>query len=175
MKLANKQNFSPLLLIFTLGTIFIFIKLVSPLGMKLTEQSTKLSQKKSQLKDYKRLIRHEDQLKEKLSILSQQIQQEIPDQREKSEFLAKIDEVAENTNVFISTMNPLPYKEFDSFNELSVEIEMDANLGNLTRFLYEMRKSSVLLVADKLTLEPKSDVSALLNGKLVISTIFPKE
>lgn len=52
---------------------------------------------------------------------------------------------------------------------------MEANLGNLVRFLYEIRKSSVVLVVNKLELTPKSERSSLLKGKLIISTIFLKE
>ena len=83
--------------------------------------------------------------------------------------------VARETSVHISSMNTKPPRDLDYFRELSVEINMEANLGNLVRFLYKMRKSSVVLVADSLALEPKSRRSALLKGHLIVSTIFMKE
>jgi Tfp pilus assembly protein PilO len=110
----------------------------------------------------------------KFSALGKKIQAKLPLSGE-SEFLTELGRVAEETNVHIETMNPRPFRDLDFFKELSVEIDMEANLGNLVRFLYQMRKSSVVLVANRLRLKPKSERSALLKGHLVISTIFLKE
>jgi Tfp pilus assembly protein PilO len=121
------------------------------------------------------LIQQKDKLTEKFSSLSKKIQAKLPLERKEGEFLTEIDKVAEETNVHIETMNPRPLRDLGFFKELSVEIDMEANLGNLVRFLYQMRKSSVVLVANRLRLKPKSERSALLKGHLVISTIFLKE
>jgi len=171
---TNKRK-NIFLFVCTLALIVILAgKTVNPTLEHWHNQTEQIRQKNEAIKEYGYILQQEDALKDSFARLSHQIQTEIPVEREESQFLIEIGNVATDTNVHISTMNPRPFKDFDSFKELSVEIEMEANLGNLTRFLYEMRKSSVVLVVNSLNLEPKSERSALLKGHLIISTMFLK-
>ncbi len=155
--------------------VFLTIQVFTPFSSDWRSQSTQIREKSELIKQYEQLLKQEDMLSKDFESLSKQIQAEIPVEREESQFLTEIEKVASGTYVHISTMNPQPFKDFGSFKELSVEIEMEANLGNLARFLYYIKKSSVVLVANRLSLQPKSERSALLKGHLVISTIFLKD
>jgi Tfp pilus assembly protein PilO len=155
--------------------IFLIIRVFAPFSSDWRRQTTQIREKNGLIRQYEQLLEQEDSLRENFDLLSRQIQAEIPVEREESQFLTEIEKVASNTYVHVSTMNPLPIKDFGSFKELSVEIEMEANLGNLAKFLYDIKKSSVVLVANRLSLQPKSERSALLKGHLVISTIFAKD
>lgn len=152
-----------------------FAKLFLPLVKKWSQQTREIRQKKELIKRDRALIGQKDELTRRFSSLSRKIQAKLPLGSGESEFLTELGRVAEQTNVHIETMNPRPFRDLGFFKELSVEIDMQANLGNLIRFLYQMRKSSVVLVANRLSLKPKSERSALLEGHLVISTIFLKE
>jgi hypothetical protein len=156
-------------------TPLIYFNLLNPYFRKWSEQSAAIKERKVLWKKAKDAIGRSDELTEKFSMLSKKIQAKLPPEREESQFLTEIGRVAHDTNVHIVTMNPLPFKDIGSFKEFSVEIDMEANLGNLVRFLYQMRKSSVALVANRLRLRPKSERSALLKGHLIISTIFLKK
>jgi Tfp pilus assembly protein PilO len=156
-------------------TIFVFVKILIPFGKQWNEQSTQIKLKKISIKNFKTSIKNKDDLESNFTALTKKIQDKLPETRKESQFLNEIGKVATDTNVHIATMNPRPLREVGSFKELSVEIEMEANLGNLVRFLHQMRESSVVLVANNLQLQPKSERSALLKGHLVISTIFLKD
>lgn len=174
--ISGQQYRNVLLIIIGLAVaVFFMFRVFKPFSNDWREQSTRLREKTQLLKQYERLMKQEDSLRKDFDTLSRQIQTEIPVEREESQFLTEIEKVASSTYVHISTMNPRPIKDFGSFKELSVEIEMETNLGNLARFLYYIKKSSVVLVANRLRLQPKSERSALLKGHLVISTIFPKD
>ncbi len=157
--------------------IFILVsaKLIPPIPLKWKNQTQLIQQKELTLKRSLAIIQNKELLANDFSDLSKKIQARLPAQRGESTFLAAIGDVAQKTNVHIETMNPLPYRDLGFLKELSVEINMEANLGNLALFLYQMRQSSVALAANRLKLEPKSERSALLKGYLVISTIFLKE
>ena len=107
------------------------------------------------------IVSQEEALTQRFEYLTKKIQARLPVEREESQFLNEIQKVAQENSIHIASMNPLPLKDLGSFKELSVEIDMEANLGNLVRFLYYMRKSSVVLVANRLRLQPKSQRSAL--------------
>jgi Tfp pilus assembly protein PilO len=172
----NKQEKTTavILLVVILG-IITSVRIFPPLIKKWPRQSAEIKHKKELIKINHLLINQEDELAREFSVLSKKMQAKLPLGGGQSEFLTELGRVAQETNVHIKTMNPRPLKDLDFFKELSVEIDMEANLGNLVRFLYEMRKSSVVLVANRLRLKPKSERSALLEGHLVISTIFLKE
>jgi len=155
--------------------MIIYTKAVIPFMHKYTRQSQQIEQNNILLEKNKIIIDEKEHLNQGFADLSQKLQARLPLERGESKFLAAIGDVAQATNVHIENMNPRPLRDLDFFKELSVEIDMEANLGNLVRFLYQMRKSSVVLVANRLRLEPKSERSALLKGHLVISTIFLKE
>jgi len=157
------------------GGGIILILLFKPFGGKWAEQSTKIRAKTKLLKKYQALIQSEDKLQKSLDQMTRRVQAQLPAGREESGFLTEIGNVAQETNIHIETMNPLPLRNLGAFRELSVEIDMEANLGNLTRFLYLLRESSAVLAVDTLRLQPKSERSALLKAHLVISTIFMKD
>jgi len=152
-----------------------YFKIFTPFIDKWTNQSLEIKKDKEIIKKLKDEISQKDNLTKEFSLLTKKIRAKLPLEREENQFLAEIGKVSQDTDVHIITMNPLLSKNLGVFKELSVEIDMEANLGNLVRFLYQMRKSSVVLVANKLSLEPKSRRSALLKGNLTISTIFLKE
>ena len=152
-----------------------YFKVFAPFINKWKDQSLQIRKNEEIIRRMKREISQKKNLTEKFSSLTKKIRAKLPLEREENQFLAEIGKVARDTDVHIITMNPLLSKNLGVFKELSVEIAMEANLGNLVRFLYQMRKSSVVLVANKLGLEPKSRRSALLKGNLTISTIFLKE
>jgi Tfp pilus assembly protein PilO len=155
--------------------ILIYIVLIAPFLTKYNEQDTQINQKLALIKKNQIIVNQKTALNEAYSLINQKIQAKLPAERGQSNFLTAIGEVAKKTDIHIESMNPQPLRELGFSDELSVEINMEANLGNIVRFLYEMRKSSVVLVANRLKLQPKSERSALLKGHLVISTIFLKE
>ncbi|MFH1459668.1 MAG: type 4a pilus biogenesis protein PilO [Candidatus Omnitrophota bacterium] len=171
--LKNKNKIIRALIIFS--AIILFINIFLPFARKWNTQSKLIKEKKLHLEKSRANIAQEEELKLKFAAISQGIQAKLPAQRGQSNFLTAIGNVAQDTNLHIVTMNPRPFRDLGFFRELSVEINMESNLGNLVRFLYQMRKSSVVLTANRLQLEPKSDRSALLKGHLVISTIFLKD
>jgi Tfp pilus assembly protein PilO len=175
MNLNKREKILFLLAILSIVVPIVCFKIVIPYINKWHQQTVQINQKKELIKKAQEIITKKDSLTKRFSVLSKKIQAKLPLERKESEFLTEIGRVAENTYVHIETMNPLPFRDLDFFKELSVEINMEANLGNLARFLYEMRKSSVVLIANRLRLKPKSTRSALLKGHLVISTIFLKE
>ncbi|MFH1062898.1 MAG: type 4a pilus biogenesis protein PilO [Candidatus Omnitrophota bacterium] len=158
-----------------IAIILVYIAIISPFLTKWKEQDTQIKQKLALIEKSQEIIKQQGDLNESYSIINRKIQAKLPSERGQSNFLTAIGEVAKKTDIHIESMNPQPLRELGFSNELSVEINMEANLGNIVRFLYEMRKSSVVLVANRLKLQPKSERSALLKGHLVISTIFLKE
>ncbi|MFH2137119.1 MAG: GspMb/PilO family protein [Candidatus Omnitrophota bacterium] len=155
--------------------VLLFTKGVIPFMHKWNQQTKEIAQKEDMVKRSLNIISTKDQLEQQFPDLTRKMQGKLSSDREEGAFLRAIGTVAEYSNVHIETMNPLPLHNLGAFNELSVEINLQANLGNLVRFLYQIRKSSVVLIANRLNLEPKSEHSALLKGHLVISTIFLKE
>ncbi|MBU1044164.1 MAG: type 4a pilus biogenesis protein PilO [Candidatus Omnitrophica bacterium] len=173
MWLKNKKL---ILIIASIAALcLVYISIISPFLRKSNEQKTQINQKLALLEKSRKIIQQKEALNQSYSNMNKKIQAKLPSERGQSNFLTAIGEVARKTNIHIESMNPQPLRELGFSNELSVEINMEANLGNIVRFLYEMRKSSVVLVANRLSLQPKSERSALLKGHLIISTIFLKE
>jgi Tfp pilus assembly protein PilO len=151
------------------------LKVLVPCVRTWAAQTDEIRRKDGLLRAHTKLADERDALESRLSSLSKGVLARLPVNRKESAFLTELGRVAKETSVHISSMNTKPPRDLDYFRELSVEIDMEANLGNLVRFLYKMRKSSVVLVANSLILEPKSERSALLKGHLIVSTIVMKE
>ena len=174
MQPFKRKNILSYLLGF-IAVIMVYTAFITPFTAKIKNQQKQIDQKKALIEKSRSAIDKKDKLNSTYSLANKKIQAKLPSQGGENSFLTAIGQVAEKTNVHIESMNPKPIKELGFFNELSVEINMQANLGNLVRFLYEMRKSSVVLVANRLNLRPISERSALLKGHLEISTIFLKD
>ncbi len=156
-------------------TFILYLGFFLPFSKRLNQLNSEITNNEKIIKRLKKELEEKEILEKEFSSLTKKIKARLPFQREESQFLSEIEKVAKENNIHINLLTTLPSKDIGEFKELSVEIDMEANLGNLVRFLYEMRKSSVVLVANKLELTPKSERSALLKGRLIISTIFLKE
>ncbi len=153
----------------------VFSAFVQPAWRHWQENETRIQKTTVEIQRARSLIEEQEKLTERLQALNRNLLTRIPPARKESAFLSEIDKVAQQANVHILRLNPRRTRDYGPFTELSVELDAEANLGNLVRFLYDIRESSVLLVVEEIRLQPKADRSALLKSSLVISSLFTKE
>ncbi len=157
------------------AVLAVFGYLVRPAVRRWQEKEALVRRTAVEVRRAQRLIEERVQLTERLNALNRNLLTRIPLARKEGEFLSEIGKVAQQTNVLLLRLDPQGSRDYGPFTELSVELDAEANLGNLVRFLYDIRESSVLLVVEKMRLQPKADRSALLKSYLVISSLFAKE
>ncbi len=175
MRLSSRET-RLLTMAFGMTAAFLVLAyLVRPAGRRWQEKEALAQRIAVEVRRAERLIGERAQLTERLNALNRNLLTRIPLARKESEFLSEIDKVARQTNVHLLRLDPQGNRDYGPFTELSVELDAEANLGNLVRFLYDIRESSVLLVVEKMRLEPKADRSALLKSSLIISSLFAKE
>jgi Tfp pilus assembly protein PilO len=175
MKLTTREMRLVLTALVLIAGAVAFAALVRPMWRLWQENQTRIRQVTAETQRTQQLIEERKELTQRLQTLNRNLLTRLPLARKESAFLSEIGKVAEQANVHILRLNPRGTRDYGPFTELAVELDAEANLGNLVRFLYDIRESSVLLVIDEMRLQPKADRSALLKSSLIISSLFAKE
>jgi Tfp pilus assembly protein PilO len=158
--------------IITLGILFIVLFcnfVIAPLFSKMESLNEKIRTNEIRLERNLKIISRKDDIQSQYSKYSQLLKQKNSDEQEMALFLAGIEAIARKVAIRITDMKPRDIKTEDFFKRLTVDIELEANLGELTEFIYNLQNASDLYVIDRFRIEKKSRRSSSLKGYLRVS------
>ncbi|MBI5554401.1 MAG: type 4a pilus biogenesis protein PilO [Elusimicrobia bacterium] len=90
-----------------------------------------------------------------------------------SRFIIKIEKIARGTGIRkISSITPLPVKQAEGYQRLEAQINMEADISGLTRFLYELASGRNLLRIESLQVNNSMDNPDPLKIQVVASTMY---
>ena len=86
--------------------------------------------------------------------------------------LSEIEAVAKGINVRILNMKPQKIKAMEFYKNFSVDLIIEGQLKDITRFLNDLQNAPHLIKADKLHLVKESVVQPVLKASLLVSKIL---
>lgn len=90
-----------------------------------------------------------------------------------SRFIIKIEKIARDVRVMkISSITPLPVKQADGYQLIEAQINMEADINSLTRFLYELANGRNLMRIESLQVNNSIDNPDPLKIQVVASTMY---
>jgi len=86
-----------------------------------------------------------------------------------------IQKIAQDTGVQVRAIQTSLLQDLNFSQELFLEVNLEAPLGDLVRFIYELKNSSEFIDINRLKLQPRTEGSEFLKSQLIVSTLFLKE
>ena len=99
----------------------------------------------------------------------------ISDEQQMASLLSGIETIARKSGVYISVLKPQIVKNLPACQKFIAEVELDASMPELARFLYEIENSADLLKAESMDINAKSEQKGLVKVRLFISKISFKD
>ena len=171
-KLSQKEKLGLSLAFLVLAVAATDRLIVSPIRLKFRriDQSIKISEK--QLAHDLRNVRLQGPITEKFEQYAPYVERSGSDEEEVAKILGEIESLARQSNVYLANVKPLTSKEIEFYIEYAVEIEAEADIERLTRFLYDLNMSNQLLRVEKLRLSSQKKGEKTLKASLLITRIL---
>lgn len=157
----------------TTASIFLIYNFVlEPLHKKIQELNQKIEAKKIKLEKNLLVLNKKEKIEERYNKYFKNLQLKGTDEEEVAIFLAEIEKLAQKNAVHITDMKPRAPKAVDFYKRFTVDLEAEADIKQITQFIYQVQNTAQLLRVDRLRLETKSSQSQSLKSYLVISKIL---
>ena len=162
-----------ILLFITIGlglTFLIYNFLIRSLTLKFATLNKEILTNEMKLSKNLKILRKKDKVQNEYMKYSQLLKQNNSDEQEMATLLSEIESVAREIAIRISDMKPRAIKAIDFYKRLSVDIEVEAELSEITKFIYNLQNKPYLFNIDRLRFERKSRRrSSTLKGYLLVS------
>lgn len=93
-------------------------------------------------------------------------------EKKMASLLKEIEGLASKWDVAITDIKPLPTKTTEFFNRYTVELSAEADISQISKFIYYLQKSSKILRAERLRLNAKSGQPNILQAQMLITRIL---
>ncbi|MDD5005127.1 MAG: type 4a pilus biogenesis protein PilO [Candidatus Omnitrophica bacterium] len=156
-------------IIISLAAVQIFI--IGPIYREYSRLNQEINIKRVRLEKNRRLIKEKNVVKEDFKEYGKQLKTKGSDEKEMSSLLSEIEQIGNASGIYLSDVKPQKIKEMDFYKVMVVEIKFQATMQNLTKFIYEIQNSTLLLKVSRLQVNSKGGGSSLLEGILQVSKI----
>ena len=144
---------------------------VGPFLAKWQEVETAIGQNELMLAKGTRSMAREDVLTLAYENVRGQILSEGSTEEEISAFLSEIESLS-GGEIRITNIKPRSIDEGETMKQLSIELDLEAEIIPLSRFIHGLYESPMLLEVLQLDLSPKGVGSEVLKGHLIVSRIL---
>ncbi|MFC1646234.1 type 4a pilus biogenesis protein PilO [Candidatus Omnitrophota bacterium] len=165
----ERTIFSITILVISLSIIYSFI--LEPLYKEYTELNQEINTRHVQLAKNIRLLREKDIVRQEFKKYSHRLKVERSDEEEMATVLTEIEKIGNSTGIYLSDVKPQKIKDMDFYKVMIVEIRFQGAMQTLSKFIYELQNSALLLKASRLQINSKGAGQQLIEGVIQISRI----
>lgn len=165
----ERAIFSITILVIFLSVIYSFI--LEPLYKEYADLNQEINTRHVQLAKNLRLIREKDIVKQEFKKYGHRLKADRSDEEEMATVLTEIEKIGNSTGIYLSDVKPQKMQEMDFYKIMLVEIRFQGTMQTLSKFIYELQDSALLLKASRLQINSKGADQQLIKGVLQISRI----
>ncbi|HAJ57363.1 MAG TPA: hypothetical protein DCL35_06300 [Candidatus Omnitrophica bacterium] len=160
------------------GTVF-FISLaiidrlvLGPLFAKMELLDDRIQTEAELIRKNSRIVAEKDRVKAisgQLSVYSRRIGTQ---EEETAYLLGEVEKLARKSSLYIVDMKPLGVQEDSVSRRYSVDLNCEAQMEQLVRFMHEIENASVLFFVETFNISPKSQDSSVAKCNMRISSVI---
>ncbi|NOX97533.1 MAG: type 4a pilus biogenesis protein PilO [Nitrospirae bacterium] len=176
MILSNLSKRERCIFFISLAVVFLALSynfLIEPLAQRWTKVNAEIVRKEMELERNLKIISEKKIVFEEYKKYAEQVKAKGSDEEEIATLLQEVETIAARTSVRLTNVDePPPVKKTKFYKLYGVKIELEAPIGPLTKFIYQLEKSPQVLSVQQLRLSAKSSRSSILQSYMLITKIL---
>ncbi len=173
MKLSKRERIILHICIFAIVLTSLYVFALEPIKMKMKALNEELYGKRMLLEKSRDILSQKDVLESTYAQYENKIKSNDTAQKRLATFAMEIESLAKQSGIQkISGINPLPVRNFDIYNELSVQMSTTCTITSLNMLLYKMYSSDSIYNVEKLRINLEATDTKMLKVQFLISTIL---
>lgn len=170
-RLSKKEKMIFYLAVFFVSLALLDHLIVSPISSKINSLNKEIQEKELAIKKFLHLIVLKDKILAESKKYSSLVDDTESQEEEMTSILKEIENLANKTSVYLIDMKPAGFKETGSAKKYQINLNCEAQMEQLTDFMYSIENSNKLLTIEKYQLSPKSKESSVVRCSMSISKI----
>jgi len=119
-----------------------------------------------------RIVARQQQLERKFANIKERLKTLSSNQRQAGLWLRQLENLAKETNIQISNIQPLSSEEYNFYKKSTVNLIAECDLSSLTKFLYKIQNLPQLINIETLQITPATYDASLLKVEMLISSLL---
>lgn len=174
LRLFNLSKREKSVLYFAIGILLfslVYTFILEPMLKKWTRLGGQILVKETKLKKNLRIISQREFIQSEYAKFVNFIETGGTDEEKITKLLGEIEGKANGAFVHITDIKPRQTKDFRDYRRFTVDLEIEASMENLSKFVYDLYSSSQFLRIEKLQLNAKGSQSNILNCHMLITKL----
>lgn len=175
MIFANLNKREKFLLYLTVALLVIWVLhgfIVKPIANKWKQIDEKIEISGLSLEKNQKIIDRKDRIRREYEKYATSVKMTGSEEEEMAKLLTEIESLARSSSVRIIGIKPRPIKKVQFYNIYFVELDAEGDIGQISKFIYDIQNSPQLLKVDKFSLGTKGEATNLLKCQILISKIL---
>ena len=171
-KLTKRERYITYISIAIVVCVFFDKAVFTPVMDKLESLNAEIIIQEKKLQKSMQILLQEDYISSEYKEFAQHIKQERSDEEAIAILLSNIEKMAKNSSVSIIDMKPAPVEKLEFYKRYTIGVEVEAKIGHLADFIYQLEKTPQLLRVGEFRLSPKKKETAVLRIHMVVTEIL---
>ncbi len=146
---------------------------ICPFTNRWSDVEEAIRQKELLLEKGKRTVDRKDVLMSKYERVQDQVLSAGSTEEEISAFLSEIESLS-GKGIRITNIKPRAIDEKGTYKSMFIELDLEGEIISLSRFIFDLYQSPMLLELEQFDLSPKAQEAELIKGHMVVSRILLK-
>ncbi len=169
--LSKKERIMLYAAIFILSLVLLDRLIIHPIYSKIGSLDKEIREKESAIKKNIRIVSQKDRILTESAKYSSFLSASESEEEEMTSILKEIETMANKNSVYLFDMKPGSPRKMGASKKYTVNLNCEAQMEQLTEFMYNIENSNKLLTIEKYEISPKSKESSIAKCSMSISKI----
>jgi Tfp pilus assembly protein PilO len=170
-RLSKRERMGLNLAVFFVALILLDVGIINPIASKMNSLDKEIQEEMAKIKRDVRLVAQKDNIRREAGKYDSYVARSKSEEEEMTFVLKEIEELASTSSVYLADMKPGGLKETASTKKYFINLVVEAQMEQLTQFMYGIESSSRFLIIEKYQIEPKSKDSSVAKCSMTISKV----
>ncbi|MDD5466096.1 MAG: GspMb/PilO family protein [Candidatus Omnitrophica bacterium] len=171
-RLPKKEKFILYVVIFFISLVVLDRLIISPVFSRMKSLDKEIRLKESEVKKNLRILAQKDRILAENARYSSFLNTPESGEDQAASLMKEIENYADKASVYLVDMKPASMKETGASKKYLINLNCEAQMEQLIRFMYNIENSKELLTIEKCQISPKAKESSVAICSMVISKII---
>jgi Tfp pilus assembly protein PilO len=170
-KMSKREKTVMYVTVFVISMTLLDLLVIAPIFQKMASLDADIKEKEASIKRNMRILSQKDKIVSESAKYTAFLSEARPEEEEMTIILKEIEDLANKCSVYLIDMKPGGTKKAGSSKKYVINLTCEAQMEQLTEFMYEIESSEHLLMIEKYQISPKSSESSVAQCGMSISKI----
>lgn len=162
------------IVLFTAAAVLLYIFVIAPILAKIGSLDAQVEEEELRIKKNLKIVGQKDRIKEEIEYYGSFVTHEQSQEEETVAFLQEVEERANRSSLYVIDIKSSGVEKEEMLEKYYVKLNCEAQIEQLTNFLYDLESSKKLLKVEQYDIRPKTAGSSILRCAITISkTVLP--